>query len=212
MPKHNLPFRLAEIALIFALFAVQGAWPVPDVNEPYYLGKAIHYWNRSWGAGDFFLESADTHAIFYFTFGWLSLWLAPAALAWTGRAVTWALLAWSWERLSWAIVPRRWYAVLSAGLFACLMERCHMAGEWVIGGVEAKGFAYVLVFLGLESLVRGRWNRAWIAFGAYGTSCCVRRSAILSQRCRQALPITFGRLLKSLRLSPDELVYNHDPE
>ena len=41
-----------------------------------------------------------------------------------------------------------------------------MAGEWVIGGVEAKGFAYVLVFLGLEALAANRWNRVWLLLGA----------------------------------------------
>ena len=157
---------VAEIALIFALFALQGAWPVPDVNEPYYLGKAIHYWNPSWLAGDFFMESADTHKVFYFTFGWLSLWLTPIALAWTGRLLTWLMLAWAWRRLSVAIVPKPWWSVLTAALFACMMENCHMAGEWVIGGVEAKGFAYVLVFLGLEAFVKNRWNKALGLFGA----------------------------------------------
>ena len=98
---------LAEIVLIFAVFAIQGAWPVPDVNEPYYLGKAIHFWNPDWLRGDFFMESPDTHKVFYFTFGWLSLWLSPVALAWTGRILTWALLAWAWRRLSFAVVPGR---------------------------------------------------------------------------------------------------------
>ena len=157
---------LAEIVLIFAVFAIQGAWPVPDVNEPYYLGKAIHYWNPDWLHGDFFMESPDTHKVFYFTFGWLSLWLPPVALAWTGRVLSWALLAWAWRRLSFAIVPRAWWSVLTAALFGCLMERCQMAGEWVIGGVEAKPFAYVFVLLGIESLVRDRWNRALLLFGA----------------------------------------------
>jgi hypothetical protein len=157
---------LVEILLIFAVFAIQGAWPVPDVNEPYYLGKAIHYWNPAWLSGDFFMESPDTHKVFYFTFGWLSLWLSPVALAWTGRILTWLLLAWAWRRLSVAVAPRPWFSVLTAALFACLMDRCHMAGEWVIGGVEAKGFAYVLVFLGLESLLCNRWNRALLLLGA----------------------------------------------
>jgi len=175
MLKHNLPrlernlprppLRIVEVALIFAIFFVQGAWPVPDVNEAHYLGKATHYWNPGWGAGDFFLETADTHTVFCVAFGWLSLLLGPAVLAWFGRVLTWLLLAWSWQRLSVAVVPRRWFSVLGAGLFACLVERCHMAGEWVIGGVEAKGFAYALVFLGLEALVRDRWNRAWLLFG-----------------------------------------------
>jgi hypothetical protein len=157
---------LVEIALIFAVFFIQGAWPVPDVNEPYYLGKTIHYWNPAWAAGDFFLDSKDTHQVFYLTFGWLSLWLTPTAMAWTGRLVTWWLLAWSWRRLSFAVLPRPGWSILSAALFAMLMDRFHMAGEWVIGGVEAKGFAYVLVFLGLEALVKNHWNRVWLLLGA----------------------------------------------
>jgi len=157
---------LVEVALVFAVFFVQGAAPVPDVNEPYYLGKAIHFWNSDWIRGDFFLKSADTHSVFYFTLGWLSRWLSPTALAWTGRLLTWVLLAWAWRRLSFAIVPRPWCSVLTAAVFVCLSEHCHMAGEWVLGGVEAKGFAYVLVLLGIEALVRNRWNRAWLLLGA----------------------------------------------
>ena len=66
------------------------------------------------------------------------------------------------------MIPRRWFSVLTAAWFVCLLARFHMAGEWVIGGVEAKGFAYVLVFLGLEALVRKRWNRMW--FRQMGTT------------------------------------------
>lgn len=157
---------LVEIALIFAVFFLQGAWPVPDVNEPYYLGKAIHYWNPDWVQGDFFLDSADAHQVFYFSFGWLSLRLSPVALAWTGRVLTWGLLAWAWHRLSVAVVPRPWFSVLSGALFACLVERFHMSGEWILGGVEAKGFAYGLVLVGLEAIARNRWNRAWLLLGA----------------------------------------------
>lgn len=157
---------LAEWAAVFLVFFLQGAWPVPDVNEPHYLGKAIHYWNRDWIPADFFLDSADTHQVFYFTFGWLSLGLGPAALAWTGRVLTWGLMAWAWRRLSTAVVPRPWFAVLTAGLLVTLIERFHMAGEWLVGGVEAKGFAWVLVLLGMEAVVRNRWNRAWLLLGA----------------------------------------------
>ncbi len=164
--RGRLACGLVEIALIFALFCLNSAWPVPDVNETYYLGKAMHYWKPAWLQGDFFMETADTHKTFYYLFGWLSVWLSPTALAWTGRMIAWWLLAWSWRRLSFAVVPRAWCSVLTAALFGCLMERCHMAGEWVIGGAEAKPFAYVLVFLGLKSLARNRWNRALALFGA----------------------------------------------
>ena len=161
--------RVAELVGIFFVFFLQGAWPVPDTNEPHYLGKAIHYWNRDWIPKDFFLDSPDAHDVFYFTFGWLARYVAPPVLAWIGRILTWAWLAWAWQRLSWAVLPRPGYAVLSAALLATLTERAHMAGEWLIGGVEAKGFAWALVLMGLERLLRGRWNGALACFGA-GTS------------------------------------------
>jgi Domain of unknown function (DUF6798) len=156
----------AEVALVFLVFFIHGAWPVPEVNEPHYLGKARHYWDAAWCARDFFCNTADAHEAFYLAFGWLTRWLPPAGVAWCGRLLTWGLLAWAWRRLSAAVVDGWLYAVLSAALFVALNERFHMAGEWVVGGVEAKGFAYVFVFLGLERLVRGRWGWALVLFGA----------------------------------------------
>ena len=155
-----------EVALVLAVFFVQGAWEPPDVNEPYYLAKAKHFWNPAWIPGDFFLETPDTHQVFYFTLGWLTRWLSLPALAWTGRIITWLLLAWSWRRLSRAVVPRWGATILSAGLLVLLNDRFHMAGEWIVGGLEAKGFAFALVFLGLEAMLHGAWRRTWILLGA----------------------------------------------
>ncbi len=152
--------------LVFVVFFIQGAWPVPEVNEPYYIGKAIHFWNPQWIPGDSFLDSSDTHTTFYLSLGWLALFLRPTWIAWGGRLITWALLAWSWQRLSRAVLPRPWASIWTAALFVCLIEHGHMAGEWVIGGVEAKGFAYVLTFLGLEALALGRFTRVWPLLGA----------------------------------------------
>jgi hypothetical protein len=157
---------LLEVLLIFAVFFLHGAYPVPDSNEAHYLAKAKHYWNPAWCAGDFFLESADAHQVFYWTFGWLTLWLTLEQTAWVGRVLTWLLLAWSWQCLSTAAVPRPWLSVLTAAVFVGLNENAHMAGEWVVGGIEAKGFAYALVFFALASIVRGRWRMAWLLLGA----------------------------------------------
>jgi len=157
---------IAETFLIFLLFFIQGGTAVPSVNEPHYLSKAKHYWNPDWCATDFFCTSADAHEVFYWTFGWLSLFVSLPVMAWCGRVLTWGLLAWAWQRLSVAIVPGRFYAVLSASLFVTLNDRYHMAGEWVIGGVEAKGFAYVFVLLALEAVVRAQWRRVLPLLGA----------------------------------------------
>src|SRR5690606_28585408 len=123
------------------------------------------YWNPDWLAGDVFLESADAHIVFYWTFGWLTLLLPLHAAAVVGRLLTWVLLAWSWRRLSWQLVPRPFCSILTAALLAVAVEYGHLAGEWLIGGVEAKGFAYVCVFLGLEALAKGKWQLAFIAMG-----------------------------------------------
>src|SRR5262249_20225768 len=133
---------LVEIAVVFAVFFMHGAWPIPDVNETGYVAKAAHFWDPQKFAGDFFCQTADAHVVFYAAFGWLTKLGWPLdSVAWIGRIATWLLLATAWRGLSYAIVPRPWLAVLSAQLFVMLTEQAHMAGEWIVGGVEAKGFA-----------------------------------------------------------------------
>jgi len=156
---------LAEFVLIFAVFLVHGGLQPPAVNETNYLAKAKHYWDPQWCQGDLFLESADAHAVFFWTCGWWTLWLSLPSVAILGRVLTYLALAWSWRRLSVAVLPVPWWSVLAAALMAVLTSRVHMAGEWIVGGFEAKGFAYALVFLALEALVRGRWMRVWLLLG-----------------------------------------------
>lgn len=154
-----------ETALILLMFYLKAGWPPPDVNEAHYLTQAKHFWQPDWCANDFFLASPDAHAPFYFVFGWITLLTSLPAAAWIGRIVTWAAIAWAWQRLSWRIVPAPLAAVISGGLMVVLTTVGHMAGEWIIGGVEGKGFAFALVFLGIEQTVRGRWNTAFILLG-----------------------------------------------
>jgi hypothetical protein len=157
-----------EIVWIFLILFLFAGSPPPDVGESHYLAKAKHYWQPEWCAGDLFLESKDAHHAFYWTFGWVTQLCSLTATAWFGRAITWALLAWSWRRLSWSIVPRPLASLLSIGLMLLLLRNFHLAGEWIVGGIEAKGFAYVLVFLALESIARNRWRAALLLAGAAG--------------------------------------------
>ena len=161
---------LAEIALIFAVFSLQGAWPVPDVNEAYYLGKAIHYWNPEWLPGDFFMETPDAHGVLF------HVRVAFALVAAHGAGVDRARSDLGSAGLGVAAAEfcgRAAGVVLGAHRGAVRLPdgACQMAGEWVIGGVEAKGFAYVLVFLG--------WRR-WCGTAGIGR-CSVRRGLGLSR-------------------------------
>ncbi|MCI0334477.1 MAG: hypothetical protein L0228_14765 [Planctomycetes bacterium] len=157
--------RVVEILLIVLVFFSLTGDPPPNVNEAHYLCRLKHFWNPQWCAGDLFLESQDTQVVFIWMFGWVTRWLSLAATAWLGRFVVWTLLACAWQRLSWRLVPRPFAAVLSAALFATFNEYLHLAGEWVVGGVEAKCFAYVFVLLALCDIVDRRWNRAWLLLG-----------------------------------------------
>jgi hypothetical protein len=162
------PWRAAlEIALVFVVFFLHGAWPTPDVNENGYLAKAAHFWDHHAFENDFFCNTADAHTVYYWTFGWLTtLGWSLDTVAWIGRVITWLLLAIAWRGLSYSIMPRPWVSVLSAAIFVLLTEQASMAGEWIVGGVEAKGFAWALVLWSLQALVRGRWKLAWVLIGA----------------------------------------------
>src|SRR5947208_1403278 len=168
LARASLRLTAFEIIWIFLIFFLFAGSPPPDVGESHYLVKAKHYWQPEFCAGDLFLESRDAHATFYWTFGWITRFCSLATAARVGRGLTWLLLAWSWRRLSWAVVPRPLVSLLSAGLMLLFLRNFHLAGEWIVGGVEAKGFAYVLVFLALEAIANNRWQASLLFAGGAG--------------------------------------------
>jgi len=170
IPLHHehqpLAQRFAEVALIVVVFFAFFGDPPPHVNEAHYLGRLKHFWNPQWCAGDLFFQSNDAQLVFVWLFGWVTRFLSLSATAWVGRIVAWAFVAWAWQRLSWRLVPVRLASVLSAAVFVTLNNHCQLAGEWVVGGVEAKSFAYGFVLLALRDVIDRRWNRAWLLLGA----------------------------------------------
>lgn len=156
---------LLEVLLIFILFFIYGAYAVPDVNEAHYLEKAVHFWNPNYAPGDFFLNSPDAHGVFYWSFGWTTLFLPLDAVVWLGRILTWLGLAAGWLWMSRPILKHWGTGLLSAGLYLFLTQNCSFAGEWIVGGVEAKGFAYIFAFFGIGEVIRNHWNRALILLG-----------------------------------------------
>ena len=57
-------------------------------------------------------------------------------------------------------------SVIAAAAYVLLQRHTQVAGEWVVGGFEAKGLAYALVFFGIERFIAGRWNLALTLLGA----------------------------------------------
>ena len=156
---------LLELSLIVCLCFVFAGSPPPAVNETHYLAKAKHYWNPAWCQGDFFLESADAHTVFYWMFGWTTLLVPLPAVAWIGRVFVWILLALSWRSLVRKLTPVTWSPLWAAILLLPLTYYGHLSGEWLVGGIEAKGFAYPLVIWAIGSAVERQWWRVWPLLG-----------------------------------------------
>jgi hypothetical protein len=169
LPKARSAALLAgalETALLLAaMFWLHGT-PAPEVNEPHYLAKAKHFWDPTWCEKDMFLASPDVHLVFEYAFGWLTLYFPLPVVAWIGRDIAWLTLAAAWCYLTRAIVPRYGVAATSGLLLLLGVKHFHLAGEWLVGGIEAKCFSFPLVFLGLGLFLRNHWRSANIALGA----------------------------------------------
>ncbi|WP_010586343.1 DUF6798 domain-containing protein [Schlesneria paludicola] len=151
--------------LIWVTFFVYGAIaaPVPGVNEPHYLCKAKHFWHPQWCAGDFFLSSPNAHLVFYLTIGSLTTILPLETVAWIGRAAATGVLAIGWTRCFSRLFFMSWAPLWCAWVFLAFSACGNFSGEWLVGGVEGKVFAYGFLLLALGDVFRERnhWAAIW---------------------------------------------------
>jgi hypothetical protein len=155
----------AEFAAILLVFAAAAAWPVPDVNETVYLTKARHFIDPLWGGGDWFLETPDAHAAFYLLIGPIMAAFDLERAAWVGRWLGWLALAIGFRHAVLPLLASSWSRILAAAMFSLALRHTTASGEWVIGGCEAKVFAWALALPAIGELVRGRFARAWLLLG-----------------------------------------------
>ncbi len=158
--------RSIETLLLVLLFFVYAGDEPPMVNEAHYLVKAKNFWQPDWCSADLFASSGKAHTTFYILFGWPTRFVSLSATAWIGRFVGWWMLAIGLRRLCDALISIPFASIAVAVLWIVGVEYGNLAGEWVVGGIEAKVPAYGLVLMGLAELVRRRWNHVWLYLGA----------------------------------------------
>ncbi len=159
-------YAWAEIICITALFAAAGAWAVPDVNEAHYLTKARHFSNPTWVAGDFFLETSEAHGVFYQFLGPLAVALTLEQAAWVGRWLGWLALACGFRHAAQPLLAAGAARLLAAAIFSLALRHTTAAGEWLIGGCEAKVFSWAMVLAAAGEIAWGRLAVAWVALAA----------------------------------------------
>ena len=166
--RSDVPIAIA-LVLSLLLYANVRA-PVPAVNEPYYLTKARHFIDPGWLKRDFYLASTDVHCVFFGVAGSLTQWLSFEQTTWLLRTAAWALLSVGWLSLARHLPVGRFGPVTALWLFLLMGVVGNFSGEWIVGGVEGKVFAYGLVFLSMSSVVGQRWLAAGL-FGGIAVSC-----------------------------------------
>lgn len=130
--------------------------PIPGVNEPHYLCKAKHFWQPDYCPHDFFLDSSNTHFVFYAAIGWMTKFLSLESTALIGRIVGLGLLASGWTALLSRISGNRAVPVLAVMLLLASLSFQSFSGEWIVGGIESKVFAYGFIFWGWAMLADRR--------------------------------------------------------
>ncbi|WP_246114266.1 DUF6798 domain-containing protein [Rubripirellula tenax] len=160
------PSVLAPTCLLVLLFFVYAGDAAPMINEAHYLVKAKNFWQPDWCQYDLFASSGKAHATYYVALGWLTKFVSLETTAWVGRLIGWCLVATGLARLCRALFRNRWASIVVAIVWMAGVEYGNLAGEWVIGGTEAKVPAYGFVLMGLAELVHRRWNRVWVYLGA----------------------------------------------
>ena len=139
--------------------------PLPGVNEPHYLIKARHYWQPNEIVGDFFLDSANTHLVFYQTFGLLTTTMTLPQAAIVGRVLGLAILAIGFATLTSQIVPKPGGTLLTLALFLAIATGGNWSGEWVVGGIESKVPSYGFGLAAVGVLLRGHLVTAGLLTG-----------------------------------------------
>jgi hypothetical protein len=200
---------LADWIGVFALFFVYAGELVPGVNEPHYWTKSAHFWDSSFGRGDLFLESGNAHWLFYATLGSLASVLKLPSAVWVARFILWGMLTTGWTWMIRSLLTTSNSNRQSTNSFSTLaksslplvstlcgagwlagMHWGHWAGEWVVGGAEAKVAAYACIFGALGCFFRGQVWYAWlllglasafhIVTGIWVIGCCVLVSWVLT--------------------------------
>ncbi len=152
--------------LLFATAAVvigPYMWPVE------WSGNEINYFDLSYR---FARPEAftDHHAVFDDSKGRIVSFLligeVIAALGFETAKTVFALALWLLSALGLAAIARDLglrVAELAVALLIFVQRQGILGNEWLFGTVEAKGFAYVAVFLGITSALNGRWVVAIVA-------------------------------------------------
>lgn len=156
---------IGEILVVIGICFIYAGDPPPATNESHYLVLAKNYWQPQWCSEDLFASSDKPHILYHATIGALTQVCSLNTTAWIARWVGWGFLAVGLRAVCRAVSDRDFACVLVAVVWIAGTEWFNFAGEWVVGGIEAKVPAYALVLIAMSQMAHGRWGRVWPLLG-----------------------------------------------
>lgn len=133
-------------------------------NEVDVLPLARHYADSSWIPGDWYLNQPPGYRLlFQALFGKLAAGWGFLATCLIGRLICYTLVASGIVLIGQKLGLSLHWLLLAVVLF--LSNQSLAAGEWLVGGLEAKSVAYGLVLLAIGLMLDGRFVQMILALG-----------------------------------------------
>ena len=128
-------------------------------NEVDILPLAKHYADPSWVSQDWYLSQAGGYRfLFELTFGWLIVNFGFLATSIIGRLCCYSLVAIGLVLIGQQLRLSLPFLLLATIFFAGQgVAQGASAGEWIVGGLEAKAVAYGLILMAIALMLAGRY-------------------------------------------------------
>lgn len=157
LSRPSFVFLIVTTVLVLASLITT---PIPGTNEPHYLAKARATANTTWCVNDFFLQSANAHAVFFAIVGPFADTFEYQHVLIAGRVLVLLLLAAGLQSLCQSVGCDGRRTMMSVAMFFVIGATGNFSGEWVIGGFESKVPAYGFSLLSLSVLINNRHRPA----------------------------------------------------
>ena len=159
------PASITAYAVLGTLIVLALGHPVPYNNEHLYLIGAYRLFHSNFAVADPGLgDPLYGHLLFQLIAGTLTTALSLEVVGWLLRFVSWTATVTGVVLTAARIGVPPW---MTAGAIVVWLSNGQsiLAQEWVMGGAEAKAFAYPLLFFAMDALLVGRAYRAAILIG-----------------------------------------------
>lgn len=135
-------------------------------NEVHHLPLAKQHIKPDWLAGDFYYsEDSGYRLLFQNILGRVVVEWGFLKASIAGRLVGYGLLAVAFVGLARMLRFGTVSLLLALSLFLVNPEQGAVAGEWLVGGIEPKVFAYALCLMAIPVLFRGNYPLAAVLLG-----------------------------------------------